>query len=73
MPLIKYHPPRQWRKAFYSHLHPVSFNFCEVTELGEIVMLPGLDLSPSGNQNEILGAATTTFICHILRTSSPTG
>lgn len=72
MPLVKYHPPRQWRKALYSHLHPISCNCCEVTELGETVMLPGLDLSPSGNQKGMPGAATTTFICHLLRKSSPT-
>lgn len=74
MHLVKYHPPRQWRKALYSHLHPVSCNFCEVTELGEeIVALPGLDLSPSGNHNEMPGDATTTLICHILGNSPPTG
>lgn len=73
MHLVKYHPLRQWRKALYSHLHPISCNFCEVTELGEIVALPGLDLSPSGNQNAMPGDATTTFICHILGSSPPTG
>ena len=26
MPLVKYHPLRQWRKALYSHPHPISCN-----------------------------------------------
>lgn len=73
MHLVKYHPLRQWRKAPYSHVHPVSCNFCEVTELGEIVALPGLDLSPSGNPSEMHSDATTTFLCHILGNSPPTG
>ena len=55
MPLVKYHPRRQRRRALSSHLHPISCSFCEVTEFGETVTLPGLPLSPSGNQNERLG------------------
>lgn len=53
MHLVKYHPRRQWGKARSSHLHPVSCNLCEVTELGEMVTLPGLSFSSSGNQNDL--------------------
>lgn len=68
MPVVKYHLPRLWRKVLYSHLQPVSCNFCEVTEFGEIVALPGLDLPPSGKQNEMLppplSSATFSEIHH---------